>query len=173
MSDINARIRKLRALAEGTQNEHERESAIKIINELIDKYNITEQDFSDDVIATHEFKYKGIRERTLLYQVFSKVLDSVRIETYQYKQNGRKVSNLVGLDCTFAQKVEINLLFDFYKELYKKEEERFFNAFINKHRLCATSGSGKEISKEDYLKMQQLINGMEDNSPLTRLVDNG
>jgi len=115
---------------------------------------------------------KGKRESILLHQVFSKVLNSTDINFYCYKQNGRKISNLVGLDCTLAQKVEISFLFDFYKALYKREEERFFSAFIIKHQLGIASKGSKNISDEDYQKMLQLINGMENDSPHIHLVDN-
>jgi hypothetical protein len=170
MADINETLRKVKALADGTANEHERESALKKFYELMEKHGITEDCLEDESVTTHDFKWNGKREHSLLVQIIVKVFDDSRITTYNYRRNGRKVGNTLGLDCTTAQKLEIDFMFDFYKILYRREEETFFDAFIQKHKLFGPpSGKGKKLSDEDYMKMIQLMRGMEDASPQKRL----
>ena len=60
-------------------------------------------------------------------------------------------------------------MFDFYRELYKKEEEAFYSAFIHKHKLFRDSGEAVEVSHEEYMKMQMMMKGMENATPHKRL----
>lgn len=86
----------------------------------------------------------------------------------KYTATGRKVKTQLGADCTPAEKVEIEYLFDFYKRLWEKEKEAFLAAYIQKHRIFAirTDIEPQEISPEEALKMGALMEGMSDESPL-------
>lgn len=168
MTDINSTLLKIKALADGTTFEGERESALEHLHRLMEKHGITEQDLNDDVVTTHEFKFRNARERILLLQVLYKVFDNTSWTSYSYSKNGRKVSNTVGVDCTKAQKLEVDFLYDFYKRLYRKEEDLFFTAFVNKHNLFGskpTGGKSKELSREEARRLAQMMNGMDDATP--------
>ena len=90
--------------------------------------------------------------------------------TYElvYTASGRKVRTQLGADCTPAEKVEIEYLFDFYKRLWEKEKDAFLAAYIQKHRIFALRADvePQEISREEALKMGALMQGMSDESPL-------
>lgn len=85
-----------------------------------------------------------------------------------YTASGRKVRTQLGADCTPAEKVEIEYLFDFYKRLWEKEKDAFLAAYIQKHRIFAIRADvePQEISREEALKMGALMQGMSDESPL-------
>jgi len=166
---INRKMQKLKALAEGTSFEHERQSALEILHKLMEKYGVSEHDLDDISITTHEFKCKGERELELLFQVARKILGSLS-KHYTYRRNGRKVSNKIGIDCTLSQKIEIDFLFSFYRKLYKKEEKALFTAFIHKHKLHGvptgdSGNSGKEMSPEELIKHWQMMSSMENATP--------
>jgi len=161
---------KLKALADGTDFENEKTAALKKLGHLMQKHGITEADLEDDAISTYEFKCHGRQEERLLAQVLYKVFGSRDFEIYTLRRRGRKIPNTIGVDCTIGQKVEIDLLFDFYKELFNREIEAFFQAFIQKHQIFGTStAEPKEISEEETLKMLQLMRGISDESPHKRL----
>lgn len=172
MDNENAVLLKIKALAEGTPYECERESALKHLHRLMEKHGVTEQDLDGDAVTTHVFKCRNVRERTLLTQVLYKVFDSVSWTQYKYTKNGRKVSNTVGVDCTMIQKIEIDFLYDFYKKLYRKEEELFFSAFVQKHDLFGNGPSGvksKEFSKEEEWRFAQMMESMVNNTPYKQI----
>jgi hypothetical protein len=160
---------KIKALAEGTSFEFERKSALEHLHRLMEKHGVSEQDLNNEAVSTHEFKYSSKRERQLLTQVIYKVFVEKKWTQYGYRRNGRKVSNIFGVDCTTAQKIEIDFLFGFYKELYRKEEKIFFNAFINKHKLfgvsCESDDSDNESDENEIRKMMSMMNGMDNATP--------
>lgn len=90
--------------------------------------------------------------------------------TYElvYTASGRKVRTQLGADCTPAEKVEIEYLFDFYKRLWEKEKDAFLAAYIQKHRIFAIRADvePREMSLEESIKMSALMRGMSDESPL-------
>jgi len=173
MADINETLRKIRDLANNTGNEHERAAALTKFYELMDIHGITEDDLSDESVTTYDFKWKGVREKSLLLQIIFKVTGNKNLTTFNYRRGGRKVANLLGLDCTKAQKLEIDFMFDFYRELYRREEETFFDAFIQKHQIFGpSSGDSEGLSAAEYHKMLQLMSGMEDASPHKQLTAN-
>jgi len=170
MANINSTLQKIKALANGTSNVHEREAALKKLHELMELHGISEADLESDDVQTHIFKWRNKRERHLLTQVILKVMDCNDLTTYAYRRGGRKIAGEMGLDCTVAQKLEIDFMFSFYKDLYRREEEAFYSAFIQKHKIYGPlSGKGKELSNAEFDKMRQLMSGMDDASPQKRI----
>ena len=170
MKNIKSTLQKLQALANGTNFEHERESALEHLHRLMEKHGITEQDLSDEATDTYELKFKGKRERHLLLQVLYKVFGDMNWTQYAYRRNGRKIATQIGVDCTPSQKIEIDFLFGFYKDLYRREEEAFYDAFIQKHSIFGNStGEGKELTAEESLKLHMMMKSMSDDSPQRRL----
>lgn len=78
------------------------------------------------------FSYNGALGRKLLSQCIYKVMgyDSDRT---QYKPPHTRQK--IGVYCTKAQKLEIELEFEFYKRLFEKQQELFLSAFIQKQRI--------------------------------------
>ena len=144
--DKTALLKKIRALAE---------------------HGISEAELDEETRVRHDFTYHGGEEKKILRQVVYKVTGGYAYELV-YTASGRKVRTQLGADCTPAEKVEIEYLFDFYKRLWEKEKDAFLAAYIQKHRIFAIRADveTQEISREEALKMGALMQGMSDESPL-------
>lgn len=143
-------LRKLKALAEKGVG-GEKINARKKLEALMQKNGITEDELDEETIIECVFDYSSVRERRLLGQI-------------AYGRRKRRF----GCKATLAQKIEIEFLFDFYKRLYKREEEFFFDTFIQKHELYGRLEDGEEperLSKQDAIKMGALMQGMSDEAP--------
>lgn len=125
------------------------------------------EELDEETRVRHDFTYHGGEEKKILRQVVYKVTGGYAYELV-YTASGRKVRTQLGADCTPAEKVEIEYLFDFYKRLWEKEKDAFLAAYIQKHRIFAIRADvePQEISREEALKMGALMQGMSDESPL-------
>jgi len=163
---------KLQALAERGIG-GEQENAAALLEHLMEKCGISEEQLGEEVIIETEFKYWGDLQLRLLKQIIYKVTGALDFYSFRYGHSGRKCRSSLGARCTKAQKIEIEFLFDFCNTLWVREQEAFFSAYIQRHRLYADTpvegGGKKQISDEEYQKMQQLMSGMDDASPLRRL----
>lgn len=145
----------------------EAENAEKLLARMMKKYGISEEELDEETRVRHDFTYHGGEEKKILRQVVYKVTGGYAYELV-YTASGRKVRTQLGADCTPAEKVEIEYLFDFYKRLWEKEKDAFLAAYIQKHRIFAIRADvePQEISREEALKMGALMQGMSDESPL-------
>ena len=148
----------------------EAENAEKLLARMMKKYGISEEELDEETRVRHDFTYHGGEEKKILRQVVYKVTGGYAYELV-YTASGRKVRTQLGADCTPAEKVEIEYLFDFYKRLWEKEKDAFLAAYIQKHRIFAIRADvePQEISREEALKMGALMQGMSDESPLRAL----
>lgn len=140
----------------------EKESAEKLLLQLMEKYKITEDEISEDSVDFEWFRYKDNIQKRLLNQVIYMILGNV--DTYK-RTGGRH--KLVGAYCTAAQKFEIEMNFEFFRNAMEKELETFYTAFCHKNRLFPTEEiamektSEDEISNLDALKIGMMMEGME------------
>lgn len=138
----------------------EKEAAALILNRLMDKYGISDSDLEEETISLEWFRYKDKLNRRLLIQVIYMVLGPKEI--YRRKDGRGK---LVSAYCTLAERLEIEITFDFFSRAMDKELERFLQAFIIKNHLYPTSdkdnSEDQEISEEEWQKLCYMIRGME------------
>ncbi len=178
MSNKTELLRKLKKLAnEGIGGE--KVSAEKKLNELMNKYGISETELLEDKIETMEFIYHGAEQKRLLIQIIYKVANCKKFYGYYFTKSGRKSKISLGADVTSAQKIEIEFLFDFYVKQFEKERSMLMDAFIQKHRLFGVEldenddeNDEPNITPEEKMrirKMSILMSGMEDVSPIRRL----
>lgn len=167
--DKAALLKKIRALAERGVG-GEADNAEEILRRLMEKYGVSEDELDEEERRRHDFEYHGKEQEKLLRQVVYKVTGG-----YAYnlvcRASGRKVKTRLGADCTAAEKVEIEFLFDFYTRLWERERDAFLSAFIQKHRIFTIRDDiePQEVSREELLKMQALMLGMSDESPVRAL----
>lgn len=164
--DKTALLKKIKALAERGVG-GEAENAEALLARLMKKYDIRDDELDEERRSRHDFEYHGKDEKKILRQVAYKVTSGYAYELV-YSASGRKVKTRLGVDCTPAEKLEIEFLFDFYKNLWEREKEAFLSAYIQKHRLFAirTDIEPQELSYEESLKMVALMEGMSNESPL-------
>lgn len=167
--DKAALLKKIRALAERGVG-GKAENAEEILRRLMEKYGVSEDELNEEERRRHDFEYHGKEQEKLLRQVVFKVTGGYAYNLV-YRASGRKVKTRLGADCTAAEKVEIEFLFDFYTRLWERERAAFLSAFIQKHRIFAIRDDiePQEVSREELLKMQALMLGMSDESPVRAL----
>lgn len=128
---IAERLKKLKALAERGVG-GEKETAIRLYNELMEKYQIEEAEVLEDLLTVHWFNYSTDIEERLLLRVFYKVTGST---SYHHFVGNIKRRKKRGCECTEVEAVEIRLLFDFYRRELKEELEVFMIAFLNGNNI--------------------------------------
>ena len=162
-------LKKIRALAERGVG-GEADNAEEILRRLMEKYGVSEDELDEEERRRHDFEYHGKEQETLLRQVVYKVTGGYAYNLV-YRASGRRVKTRLGADCTAAEKVEIEFLFDFYTRLWERERAAFLSAFIQKHRIFAIRDDiePQEVSREELLKMQALMLGMSDESTVRAL----
>jgi hypothetical protein len=125
----------------------ERETAIKMYEELRKKYEISPEEIAEQNLCERWFQYDTDMEEFLLLQIFYKVTG----DRSYYKHSGihsyKKERCLV---CSEIEAVEIQLLFNFYSEELKKEFETFKIAFVNKNDLFPDETV--RVQKKEYVR---------------------
>lgn len=152
-------LRKIKDLAERGVG-GEKINAQRMLRELMEKCGLREGDLEECELDRREFYFASKREMAILGQVIYKVLD----RTSGIYQRGK----ILGCFCTAAQEIEIEFLFDFYKRLYRREEEVFYNAFVQKHKIFGRLQEGEapqEVSEEEYAKMCGMMRAMYNETP--------
>ncbi len=125
------RLKKIKALADRGVG-GEKETAMKLYRDLMEKYEIEEAEVIENAVTLHWFGYKTEIEERLLRQIFFKVTGSAAYHVYTGNYRRRKKR---GCECTELEAVEIQLQFDFYKKELERELEAFLMAFRCGNRL--------------------------------------
>ena len=167
-------LKKLQVLAARGYN-GERDTAARKLDELMNKYNISADDLSDEKIVRETHVYHGSEEKQLLVQIAGMVVN-VRGGIFYGIQNtltNRVSSTKLAIDATAAQHIEIDFLFDFYKKQWEKEKKLFLIAFCKKNELFPTAPSdertGNEYTREERLKIIAMAQGIDQERPVRRL----
>ena len=143
------RIKKLQALAERGVG-GEKETAAAMLEKMLAKNGIsTLEELETDEVEYTLFSYSGKHEIKLLMQCFYKVLGAKEDRgTYRSKGTRQKI----GIYCTKAQKIEIELEFEFYRNVFYEEISVFMDAFIQAQGIFpndAPQGSWDDFNERD------------------------
>lgn len=130
---LNALLKKLQNLAERGVG-GEKETAERKLKKLLAENDMTESDLDDDKVSYYLFSYKSNHFKKILYQCIYKVTGSADF----YKSAGTR--NKIGTYCTASQKIEIELDFEFYRNLFEEEIDCLQEAFIQKQKLFPDNG---------------------------------
>lgn len=176
MTDKQEFLKKLKALAERGQG-GEKINAQAKLNALMKKYGITEEELDDNCKQPYEFKCKNDIEEKLLRQTIYKVTNE-RGSAYGFvrTRTGRHIKHLLGCDCTKAQKLEIEFLFDFYKRTFNKDLKTLLDAFIQKHRIFGELKDGEEpqqIDPEELKRLLAMQDGLSNDKPQKQIEARG
>lgn len=166
-------IEKLKRLCQ-SDNPYEAESAREKLMNIIRKYNIDESILEEDKVEIREFYYHNEIEERLLSQIMYAVAvtESRKILHYPHRR-GKHITLLI--ECTYAQFVEINVKYEFYKELIYDDLEIFISAFIHKHRifpLNSENTESEELTDEQIariLRMQEMMKGLNNKDYVHRI----
>lgn len=155
------RIKKLQALAERGVG-GEKETAAKMLQRLLEKNGIsTLEELEEDEAEYFLFSYKGRHEIKLLKQCMYKVL-GYSDHTKYYRTRGTRQK--IGIYCTKAQRIEIELEFEFYRNVFYEELPSFMNAFIQAQGIFPPDAprSNRDLGElsEDELRQMQIAAGI-------------
>ena len=107
------------------------------------------------------FSYKGKHEIKLLKQCVYKVMGYSDHTTY-YRTRGTRQK--IGIYCTKAQRIEIELEFEFYRNVFYEELPSFMNAFIQAQEIfppdAPRSNKGLAGLSEDEFREIQIAAGI-------------
>lgn len=173
-------LKKLQALAERGVG-GEKETAERKLRQLMEKYGIDEMEFAEDKLEEFEFKYKNAQEEQLIRQLFYKMFGKEwRSKGYTYRY-GKGSKSIRGIECTKAEGIQLQVEYEFYKQLWQEEMELFWDAFIQKHRIFSmrpedTEGSDEPMTPErmaEIMRMSQMMDAMQDKTaqPLLEAAD--
>ena len=148
-------LKKLKTLSERGVG-GEKDTAKKKFEKLLADNGLTERDLIDDEPRYYLFSYQGQLKLILLQQCIYKTLGAGSFQTYKTKGTRNKI----GAYCTPAQKVEIDLDFQFYSALFDEEADALMTAFIAKQDIYPEDVPGKildvsELSEEELKKWQK------------------
>jgi hypothetical protein len=143
------RIKKLQALAERGVG-GEKETAQRMLRRMLEKNGIeTLEELESEENEYTLFSYNGKHESRLLRQCMYKVMGAKEsITTYRTRGLRQKI----GIYCTKAQKIEIELEFEFYKRVFYEELDIFISAFIQAQGIFpedAPEDSSNELTERD------------------------
>lgn len=126
------KIRKVQALA-NRGADGEKQSAAALLDRLMTQYGIDEAEIAEERLEKCFFRYKTPYERKLLVQVIYTVTGKIPFKCVgSYSGRARKQ---VGIDCTAAERLEIEFSYEFYKAALEEEMERFYSAFLMKNDI--------------------------------------
>ncbi len=131
------KIRKVQALA-NRGADGEKQSAAALLDRLMTQYGIDEAEIAEERLEKCFFRYKTPYERKLLVQVIYTVTGKIPFKCVgSYSGRARKQ---VGIDCTAAERLEIEFSYEFYKAALEEEMERFYSAFVMKNDIFPPAG---------------------------------
>lgn len=154
-------LKKLKVLAERGVG-GEKETAQRKLEKLMKQSGLTERDLKDEEVKYYLFNYHFPHKKRLMYQLIYKTLGVDNFKLYHSKNTRNKV----GAYCTPAQKLEIELDFDFYSALLDDEIETLMTAFIAKQDLypenAPTVTRNEDEMTEEELKEWKKISMLKD-----------
>lgn len=163
---ILERIKAVQALAD-RGDRGEKESAAAMLERLMKKYGITESEIAEERRETAWFRYKTPLEHRLLNQIIYAVTGRAAFGCVgAYTNRTRKKS---GIECTAAERLEIEFSFDFYKAALEKELDRFYIAFLQKNRLFPDKPIDDvpeigEMDLEEAQRLSMMMAGMKEHT---------
>lgn len=160
-------VNKLKALSE-SDNPHESKSAEDKLKKILDKYNIDESILDEDELHFYKFYFHNEYERKLLMQILYKILGDNFIE-HIYKKPKQRI--VYEIRCTYSQSIEINIQYDFYKELLLEEMNILTNAFIMKHNIYPPKSNreGRHLSESEEMRAAMMSMTLSDKSLTQRI----
>jgi hypothetical protein len=160
-------IKKIRELSErGVAGEAE--AATRKLNEILAKYKVSLDDIAAKAVKTFPFVYKGEWERKLIIQCYTTLNYGPKILVSSFRRHGAKraKANVIGLDMTTEQYVDLSGMIDFYKVTWALEVKRLFSAFIHRHNLFPPDSEADptHCDPAELLRVMAIMRGLGEKS---------
>lgn len=160
MKKIETKLKKILELAlKGDTNE--KETAMRKLNDIAQKYNIEVADLIEEKEKTREFKVNSKIEQSLLFQIISYVLNTVEISYSKWKTR-------IGVSLKEIEYIEILQLYRHHKRELKRvleeNQKRTITAYYFKQKLYPqidNTDDETDISPEEAYKIIQMSKDIE------------
>jgi len=139
------KLKKIKELAERGIG-GERETALRMYEELKAKYDVPDEEITEETLKVRWFPYRTDQEEELLIRCFYKVTGSA--ECYHYT-GAKKRRKKRGCECTEIEAAEIRLLYDFYRGELQKEIDACALAFYCKAGLFPDKTARRYAESEE------------------------
>lgn len=126
--DILEKLHKIKQLINRGATPGEKAAAKNLFDCLVDKYQISLEELEELKVKSYTWECKNKTEEELLIQILSKVIKDQYMDLIQDDQN-------FGLELTYLQYIEVDLLFGLYKVELENEIKYLTQAFYKKHDL--------------------------------------
>lgn len=163
---IVGQIKKVKTLAENGIG-GEQENAKILLEKLLKKYKITLDELVTEEKTLYKFKFKTAFEKKILFQCIGKFAPSVKYFSEIRDDKGKIRKDLVGVELTKIQFLDVQSAAKFYVQLFAKELELFYVAFISKHDIFrekdeTDTDSESSLTPEEIEAIIHMMNGLSD-----------
>ena len=160
---IQEKLKKIKALAERGVG-GEKESAIRLYNELLAKYELSDVEIFEEQIVKRLFRYDNDLDKKLLTQIFYKVTGNI-----QFWEKTDKRRRMVGIECTDFELNEIIFYYRFYNDHMKHELDTFIKAFFNINSLFPDSSARCYEQSMNEIKQRETEMSIEELESLEKM----
>lgn len=164
MMDKIELLNKIKALADNGVG-GEKQNATKLLADLMQKYNIGENELQTEVLHDFEFKFSGVYAKELAHQVLYSIignLDNSKGFFIAVTYGGKK-KNIIR--CTNAEFIEFQAKYKFYKYHFLKDLDIFYDAFVEKNDIYPPDDKCKKDDNrtmtDDDIKAVLLSRGLD------------
>ena len=171
LDKIRETLKKLAVLAERGED-NERQTALGILQKLLQKYNLSIPDLVNPDLKEREFNYSSRDNLTILSQCIWSINPDVQVSFDSGK-------NKVYVKLKSSDYIEVVEKFLYYYPLYEKEKMKLMLAFICKHGLTTASNqcesNENSMTNEEIKQAALMMSGMSAGSFSTtrKMVDRG
>lgn len=172
--DKDILLKKLKTLIDDNRaNKNEKDNAEKLLNEIMQKYNITDVDIKTDLEKRRDFYFNQDWEHRLICQTMYKLFPDKQI----FRK--RKKRNWIWCEMTDAEYLEFEMHYCAYKASFQKEFEIFYYAFISKNHIFSKNAKTVDVdddnsgmSRGDLIRAGMMAQGIE-STTIRRLIGDG
>lgn len=162
-AEVKALMEKLYELAQRGVG-GEKETAQKKLDKLIESSGISLSELKKEEPKYYTFSYTYPYKLKLLGQCIYKVVGAANYQVYKSKGTRNKL----GVYCTPSQKLEIELEYEYYSNLFDIEVDSLLDAFISKQDIYPIDVPRSTINRDDmsddeiakWEKMQSYANNI-------------
>lgn len=153
------KLKKIKELADrGAENE--RDVALRMLNDMLKKHNMSISDLNESNEIMREFRYSDDDEKKIIKQVIYSF--SHKQEIFQKANSRVKVIFSKFNNIKYAEAV---LKIDFFINAFREEKKLFIRGFINKNDIFPTDSDGKsqsinELSDKEIEELYRVLDYM-------------
>lgn len=132
----------------------EKENAELLLKKLCDKYGITEELISEEQIKCFDISWGTKLEKELAHQVFYSVVGNINENKKMYTYTKRKQKGCI--ECTYAEFLEFQAKFNFYKHHLKQDLKIFYSAFVQRNSIFPDAKLIKQEKEKFFLSDEDI-----------------